>query len=1216
MSTSDAVFHRRNKQVQDAIDGQNLKQALQLIDKRIKKGEDTRFLKAWKANILYRHADDANRNRGISETLELCKAEPPTTDLDTLDILHETLERMPNHADTLRSIWEKASKANSKDLDIQMRWFEYAFEGDDWKSAQKAAMALQSNFPKTRKYHLWAIFLSYLVSIDQASSEADRKLFGMLAYRMISKAAESVPSDSKELLSPPRAIQSAEELLLLIKIFESQERHAEIVKILDSENLGISSRVIQNDWSFIGEKLSSLEKAQMWTDGLAYTKGLLAIPTNEAEQKALQERDDWAVWHLLIAATKNINTSETTDATRKFVDEFVAAVPKSRNAQLARLDLMHWTFQAGNLKADDLVTACQEYFDRNKHKLYCFGDLRSYVPALDKTSVLKFVEYISASAAGQTDEKNPSKEVAKINALKCEYCFLLSADESNASKTKVEEFVSRCLQVYREVERPEKSSAPSTIESQPSDDLCLLAAMSLIRFSGAWISDSSEQVPDTVLIRAAAILERLLVDSPHNYQALLLLVRIYLRLGAGSLALKTFSKLSVKQIQFETVAHNLFTRLATIHPHSAPPIEGAEYKDFNPQSAFVQALNFYKSADVTTVRNRSKGLDYGSYFNVQGTIDLQKRLKQSICRRMWALDVRRIQRLAGGDPMGRYQDMARDTSPLVDQRIFDAFMNCEAPGQPTFEERMRLGPLPRDQWIKSSRMTDHLFDLLKSMTAQKPVSVEPELPRVEDVVGPEAESEMTPSEIESARVNLNILTLALFLNGSKSVTSEQVDNCLTQVEEWLESKLNDVTVNDANVSPVISNTAIYVKSEAPTAPSWRYFHSLFTVLDSLKALSLLYTVGLRKGTKGKLPKERVEKLADRTRQVHQGVRANVRALKSFISAPGVLGSLTDLVVAGSGSEDGSQLRTELDKTLDTAALEVFCVIGIVADVALSLCLMNNAMAEFYLHGSSPSPSYDYRYSHQPWNVVTQTVCLVVSTGFVAMRLYSKIYITKAPGWEDWTCCLAWFGLLGFVGISFEADRHGNGVHQWEVDPHDLHDFAKLINASQVLYGPLIFLTKLSIFLLYLRVFAPSPKCNQWWFIQILMGLNFFFYLADTIVKIFECTPRARIWDKTVPGRCIDADIPVLVTSIVNVVSDIMMLLMPIRVSYKTTPLNTPKTRISRTKGQSSRRTAFVREIAREVVGLAPYERRIIELLRNTQDKRARKLAKKRPQALS
>ncbi|RMJ28054.1 60S ribosomal protein L36 [Aspergillus sp. HF37] len=63
--------------------------------------------------------------------------------------------------------------------------------------------------------------------------------------------------------------------------------------------------------------------------------------------------------------------------------------------------------------------------------------------------------------------------------------------------------------------------------------------------------------------------------------------------------------------------------------------------------------------------------------------------------------------------------------------------------------------------------------------------------------------------------------------------------------------------------------------------------------------------------------------------------------------------------------------------------------------------------------------------------------------------------------------------------------------------------------------------------------------------------------------------------------------------------------------HKTTPLNTPKNRISRTKGRSTRRTSFVRDIVREVAGLAPYERRIIELLRNTQDKRARKLAKKR-----
>ena len=50
---------------------------------------------------------------------------------------------------------------------------------------------------------------------------------------------------------------------------------------------------------------------------------------------------------------------------------------------------------------------------------------------------------------------------------------------------------------------------------------------------------------------------------------------------------------------------------------------------------------------------------------------------------------------------------------------------------------------------------------------------------------------------------------------------------------------------------------------------------------------------------------------------------------------------------------------------------------------------------------------------------------------------------------------------------------------------------------------------------------------------------------------------------------------------------------------------------SRRKGALSKRSAFVRDLIREVCGLAPYERRVIELLRNSKDKRARKLAKRR-----
>lgn len=64
-------------------------------------------------------------------------------------------------------------------------------------------------------------------------------------------------------------------------------------------------------------------------------------------------------------------------------------------------------------------------------------------------------------------------------------------------------------------------------------------------------------------------------------------------------------------------------------------------------------------------------------------------------------------------------------------------------------------------------------------------------------------------------------------------------------------------------------------------------------------------------------------------------------------------------------------------------------------------------------------------------------------------------------------------------------------------------------------------------------------------IQLLIWFNFFFYLADTIVKIFECTPRHKIWEKNAEGSCININIPILVTSAINVASDFMILLLPI-----------------------------------------------------------------------
>merc|ERR1712000_263119 len=56
---------------------------------------------------------------------------------------------------------------------------------------------------------------------------------------------------------------------------------------------------------------------------------------------------------------------------------------------------------------------------------------------------------------------------------------------------------------------------------------------------------------------------------------------------------------------------------------------------------------------------------------------------------------------------------------------------------------------------------------------------------------------------------------------------------------------------------------------------------------------------------------------------------------------------------------------------------------------------------------------------------------------------------------------------------------------------------------------------------------------------------------------------------------------------------------------------TPKRKPSKSKGKLLKRTAFIRSVVREVSGFAPYEKRMIELLRNEFDKRALRFAKKR-----
>ncbi|PVH96935.1 hypothetical protein DM02DRAFT_686612 [Periconia macrospinosa] len=110
----------------------------------------------------------------------------------------------------------------------------------------------------------------------------------------------------------------------------------------------------------------------------------------------------------------------------------------------------------------------------------------------------------------------------------------------------------------------------------------------------------------------------------------------------------------------------------------------------------------------------------------------------------------------------------------------------------------------------------------------------------------------------------------------------------------------------------------------------------------------------------------------------------------------------------------------------------------------------------------------------------------------------------------------------------------------------------------VLYGVIIMLLKTGILLEWVRIFVPHGHRNAfWWTCYATLGINILFYVTRTFVEIFGCTPRPKIWDAIVPGRCLDIAKVNIVTSCINFVSDLIILLLPQKVIWS---LNTSTSR--------------------------------------------------------
>ena len=88
-------------------------------------------------------------------------------------------------------------------------------------------------------------------------------------------------------------------------------------------------------------------------------------------------------------------------------------------------------------------------------------------------------------------------------------------------------------------------------------------------------------------------------------------------------------------------------------------------------------------------------------------------------------------------------------------------------------------------------------------------------------------------------------------------------------------------------------------------------------------------------------------------------------------------------------------------------------------------------------------------------------------------------------------------------------------------------------------------TKLTALLLYRRIFLPPCWSLFDIILRMFMTVLCLYYISTIAVRTWECTPRAKIWDNSIEGRCISAARLINSDDAFNTISDILILLVPV-----------------------------------------------------------------------
>ncbi|THV77446.1 hypothetical protein D6C92_01214 [Aureobasidium pullulans] len=198
---------------------------------------------------------------------------------------------------------------------------------------------------------------------------------------------------------------------------------------------------------------------------------------------------------------------------------------------------------------------------------------------------------------------------------------------------------------------------------------------------------------------------------------------------------------------------------------------------------------------------------------------------------------------------------------------------------------------------------------------------------------------------------------------------------------------------------------------------------------------------------------------------------------------------------------------------------------------------------------------------------TGVIVAAVSTSiaFVALslRLMTRAFIVRNVGPEDYVVLVAFALSVALTALICVEVQHGQGRHYSTVSPEELEQlnkvslperfpgslltYLKAFWASVPVYQASLTLTKISILLQYRRVFVGTGIQR---FILGSIGVVIIYGLWSVLSTAFMCSPVSYFWDRSISGHCLSRLGVWFSNSALNIITDIVICVMPFPVLNK------------------------------------------------------------------